>query len=208
LSGITASLDSLVAGATAVRLTVTFTLQQAFDADGKISMGIPSGFTVPAAPAALPLQNIAGTLSATAVGQLVTVTRSGGSQVAAGTAVSLRLSGLTNPTVSGTTAAFTALQTLTAAGALVDTADSLPAGFAITPGAFYGPSPTAALSSYAAGSTAVELTVTFTLGNSLPAAGAIELGLPAGFIFVVSIAKDCCKCCCSRVISAFGRSYR
>jgi hypothetical protein len=169
-----------------VRLTVTFTLQQALDADGEISIGIPGGFTVPAAPTALPLQNIAGALSATSAGQLVTVTRSGGSQVAAGTEVSLRLSGLTNPAVSGTTTAFTALQTLTAAGATVDTAGSLPTGFVITPGAFYGASPSAALSSYAAGSTAVDMTVTFTLGNSLPAAGAIEVGLPAGFVFVVS----------------------
>ncbi|CAM9747656.1 unnamed protein product, partial [Phaeothamnion confervicola] len=181
--------DSRVAGASNVRATVAFTLVEALDAAGGIRFQFPGGYDVPAgnwsATAATLVGSLDGALAVSAAGQAVTVARSGGSRVAAGTWLRLRLPAvLTNPSVSGDTGSFPVLEQLDENGDVVDEAPSwaLPASLTITPGSFSGAAPAVSLSDYIAGAAGITVLLNFTLGNNaLAADGEFEVGFPAGF---------------------------
>jgi hypothetical protein len=173
-----------IAGATSVTATVVFIPSNAWPATGTLQLQFPSGFSIPASPT-ITLSGDTGT--ATSSGQLVTVTRSGsGSSVSGGATVTLTIAGLTNPTVSGSTAAFPLIRTLTSADLTIDEAGSAynsanrPAAVTLNPGVFLG-TPTVSLGSVVAGATSVTAYVNMTISNPLPATGSIVLEFPSGF---------------------------
>ena len=104
-------------------------------------------------------------------------------QVSAGSTISFALTGVTNPSVSGSTGSFQALYTRNYYNATLDLTPtaSLPSGQTITPGCFSGSTPTTTLSSYVAGASSVAVTLAFTTKNSLPTSGKIVLTLPTNF---------------------------
>jgi hypothetical protein len=129
--------------------------------------------------------DLTGNLSVSASGQTITAQRQGGnpSTVAARTLVRLKLTGLQNPAVSGTTAPFSSLLTRsTSGGAVIDETSSgangaqLPGGLAIVPGAF--PAGITVTPSSTAAGAAATVAVQFTAGNAWSAGGALVLNLP------------------------------
>ncbi|MDO8688199.1 MAG: LamG domain-containing protein, partial [Dehalococcoidales bacterium] len=168
---------SLVVGATG-NVTVSFTTVNAIPADGKIVVTFPAGFTLSsgASTAASSASGIDGTLTASVSGQVVTVTRSGGSSSAAG-AKSFVLSNIKNPASTGSTGTY-GLKTTTSADLTIDertsiTADTIATGGSLTltnvePATRY------------AGVTE-NVTINLTTANPLPSDAKIVITFPAGF---------------------------
>jgi hypothetical protein len=130
--------------------------------------------------------DLTGNLSVSASGQTITAQRQGGSPstTAAHTLVRLKLTGLQNPAVSGTTAAFSSLLTRAAAGgAVIDEASSannsgqVPVGLAIVPGTL--PAGVTVTPSSTAAGAAMTVAVQFTARNAWSAGGALVLNFPA-----------------------------
>ena len=158
--------------------TFSFTTANPLPADGKIVLVFPSGFSLSAisGQTATGLSGVDGTLTASVSGSTLTLTRSGGTQLAAGTALSFVLSSLQNPTTSGTTSTFS-VTTENSSSTEIDAATL--AGQTIAVGALT--SPEVSLSSTTAGRSEVAATVVFTTVNPLPANGRIVVTLPSGF---------------------------
>ena len=167
---------SLVAGANG-SVVVSLTTVNPVAADGKITIDFPSGFDVSSVAAtatyggAVPFS---GTNTVTTSGQLVTVTRTGGSTTLAGPKT-ITLGGIRNPQVPGATGTF-ALATKTAGNASLDTATA--SAVTITPGAITaGAVVPASTVAGATGNVAVSLTTANPLANN----GKIRVVFPAGF---------------------------
>jgi hypothetical protein len=171
---------SLVAGVVG-SVTVTFTAEQAVPADGKIAITLPAGFVLDSGSAtavtAGGTYNSTDYSDATVVGQVVTLVGDGaGTGLGAGETATITLSHIKNPTVSGSTNTYS-IVTLTTADAEIDsdtavTADTITAG-ALT-------SADVQPASLVAG-TQGNATVSFTLGNPVPANGKIVIVFPAGY---------------------------
>ncbi len=175
LTSVTLSPASLAAGATG-NVTVSFTTADRWSANGVLSVVFPSGFNVSGA-GFVSFGNAAGSATVAVVGQQVLVTRtSGGTVVAAGSALSVTLSGIKNPTTSGTTGSAT-VSTTTAQNVPIDTGTS--AGVAITPGVISGASVT--LSPSTPNATPVAVTIVFTTSNPWPRDGDLVVDFPSGF---------------------------
>ena len=93
----------------------------------------------------------------------------------AGSQLTFTLSGIVNPSTTGTTAAFTAVSTLSGTLAVIDDAgtySALPPGILITAASFVGAAaPAVALSSYVAGAAGVTATLSFTPALTIPVHG-------------------------------------
>ncbi|GMI30153.1 hypothetical protein TeGR_g6027, partial [Tetraparma gracilis] len=114
---------------------------------------------------------------------VVTITRSGGSVVAAATSVSFTVAGITNQKFAGASGAFGSnFKTTTAAGADIDVATTLPPSVTFTASDF-GADPTITPASLVAG-TVGTATVAFTTTNPLPADGKMILEMPDTFFDV------------------------
>lgn len=176
---------TLVAGATGTA-TVTFTTATTIPATGKIKITFGSGYNVSGATnGACPSMD--GTFSTAVAGQVVTLTRTGGTgQTTA--AESCTINAIVNPQVSGTTGTYT-IQTTDASDVELDV-NAAVAADTIT---------VAALSStnVAPGSTTVGVTntatVSFTTTNPIPATGKIKVTFGSGFI-LTSIASTSATC--------------
>ncbi|MAG36481.1 MAG: hypothetical protein CL878_09595, partial [Dehalococcoidia bacterium] len=128
LSSISVTLASLVVGA-AGNATVGFTTGNPLPSDGKIAVTFPAGFSLSGTNTVTPGINIDGTFNISVSGQTVTLTRGGGRQVAANTAITVTMGSITNPNTAGSTGTF-AIQTQHSSGVAIDQ-DASVAGVAI-----------------------------------------------------------------------------
>jgi hypothetical protein len=129
--------------------------------------GITASLTTPSANFVSPV-----TVSGT-TGQVLTLVRSSGTTITAGTAVTVLITGLLNPNALGTVDAMTSLKTYDSAGTtVIDVAQTLPAGTWSVVGPL---ALTAALTSTvtAASAPAVPVTVSFNIAQPLAAAAMI-----------------------------------
>lgn len=110
---------------TANNVTVTFTTANAIPSDGKIEITFPTalggGFTFNSGGTTAASFNSggSGSLAVSSVGSIMTLTRSGGSTIAAGQAVSINLTHILNPPVAGSTGAYQ-IRTTTSTGTSID----------------------------------------------------------------------------------------
>ncbi|GMI20496.1 hypothetical protein TeGR_g15037, partial [Tetraparma gracilis] len=174
---------SLVAGAVGTA-TVAFTNTNPIPADGKIVLEVPDTFAgVADSSTVTAVGGIDGNFAMAVTGSspfVVTITRSGGSVVAAATSVSFTVAGITNQKFAGASGAFGSnFKTTTAAGADIDVATTLPPSVTFTASDF-GADPTITPASLVAG-TVGTATVAFTNTNPIPADGKIVLEVPDTF---------------------------
>jgi len=162
---------TLVCGVTG-NATASFTTQNAIPLDGKIAITFPSGFNVAGAGFSS-ATGIDGTLTPSVAGQVVTLTRSGGTSSAAG-AKEIVLSGIKNPNDTGATGTY-AIATKTAAAVSIDLNNSV-TGSTIVNGGSLTSTNVQPASLYAAAVGNVD--VIFTPANPLPADGKIEVTFP------------------------------
>jgi hypothetical protein len=162
------------AGATGV-VTIIFTIQNGWPSNGALQILFPTGFD--ASAATVTSISLAGSsLSVMAASSLgLTLSRSGGSDTAASTSVSVVLDNIKNPPVSGTTGQYT-VTTQTNAGNDIDTATA--ASSVLTPAALTETSLTPASLLASATGTA---TVDFTTANPWPKDGTLTIVFPGGF---------------------------
>ncbi|MCH7736649.1 MAG: hypothetical protein IH872_04515 [Chloroflexi bacterium] len=121
LTGTNVQPESLVAGAVG-NVDVTFTLVNALPADGKIVITLPTGFTISSGSATaigLAGTSFDGTETVSIVGQVITITRSGGGSLTAGTNITIELTNIKNPTTAGSTGTY-AIKTTNAGGTTID----------------------------------------------------------------------------------------
>ena len=170
--------ESLVAGATG-DVNVSFTLTNPLATGGKIVVIFPSGFTLSnGADTGIGSAGVSfdGDTSVSTSDKTVTITRSGGSEVTGDTAVTLELTNIKNPTVSGSTGTYT-IRTTTAAGVTQDQ-DFVVTADEITPGALTS---TNVEPETLTSGDVVDVDVSFTIANPLPANGKIVVTFPSGF---------------------------
>ncbi|GMH97537.1 hypothetical protein TrST_g6720 [Triparma strigata] len=177
---------SLVAGAVG-SANLVFTTSNPLPADGKIVLEFPTTFHAVAATSATAVTNIDGSLSASTTGRVVTITRSGGSEITAGTEVTVTIPSVTNQKHEGSSGAFVALYTTISSGAKIDEATSgsstLPPAVTFTPSTFGGVGSTVTPASLVAGGTG-SADLVFTTGNPIPADGKIVVEFPMTFVAV------------------------
>ncbi len=171
--------ESLVAGALG-DVDVSFTLDNALPVDGKVVVTFPEGYAL-SSGATTSIgdggTSFDGTESASISGQTVTITRSGdGTEVAAGTAITIELTSVKNPTIPASTGTY-AIVTKSSADATIDQ-DTTVATDTLTPGTLTDTDvePESLLASDVG-----DGDVSFTLANPLPADGKIVLTFPDGF---------------------------
>ena len=171
-----ALVDSARAGDT-TSATVGFTGETGWPGDGRLIVGFPTEFTLGNVDVEATTGCTSGTFTATRDEQNVTVTRAGGSVCPAGAPVSVTLTNVTNPPVSGTTAPF-AMATWASDDIIMDFDQDQPASATIDPNAL-----TAAEVEplNAVVGTTGTTSLTFTLTNPLPEDGIIEIVFPDGF---------------------------
>ena len=172
LSATSVTPASLEAGATG-DVVVTFDTVNAVSA-GRIAVTFPSGFVVTGAGVNAAGTNITGTLTLQSVsGQVVTI--QGATISASQAGASFTLTGIQNPTITGSSGTFT-LQTQDGSGTPVDEGTSV-AAVTITAGALSATSVTpASLEASATGN----VVVTFTTVNPV-SDGRIAVTFPSGF---------------------------
>ena len=116
---------SLVAGASG-NVNVTFTMANPLPANGKVVITFPSGFDVSTNEISATSSDVDGTFyEATVAGQVLTFERENDGTAEPAGAITITLTNVTNPSVSGATGTFT-ITTTTAAGAVIDTLASVP----------------------------------------------------------------------------------
>jgi hypothetical protein len=98
-------------------VTVSFTIVNALESDGKVKVNFPSGFNVTAASNGT-CSTMDGSFATNVSSQMVTITRSGGSSEPAG-AQTCTISGVVNPTAVGAAGTY-AITTTTSANAVHD----------------------------------------------------------------------------------------
>jgi len=177
LTGTDVEPAGLVAGITGT-VTVSFTTANPLPSDGKIKVTFPAGFTLSSGGATVVSSSsgIDGSFSVGAAGQVITVTRSGGSSSAPG-AKSITLTNIKNPDNTGTTGTY-AIETQNASGVVFDSDNAVSAD-TITNGGSLTSTNVEPASLYAG--TSGSVTVSFTTANPIPADGRIEVTFPSGF---------------------------
>jgi hypothetical protein len=118
-TGTPAVTPAVLVKSTTNSVDVAFTLADPWPADGKLVITFPSGFDVSGVAATATASGADGTFTVAVVGQVVTVTRGGGTNTAAATPVTITLSGVTNPATAGVTGTF-ALAAQTSAGGTIN----------------------------------------------------------------------------------------
>ena len=176
---------SLVVGATG-NVTFAFTTSSALPADGKIILTFPtslgSGFTFNSGSVTTATSTgFTGTFSVNVSGNVVTLTRVGGSSDSAG-AKTVTLSNVKNPNVAGATGIY-GIETRTTLDATIDQNNAV-AGNTIVAGGLYSTNVEPASSAV---SSSGNVTITFSTLNPIPADGKIVVTFPTslggGFTF-------------------------
>jgi hypothetical protein len=172
--------DSSAAGAVG-GVTIAFTSANPIPVDGQIIVTLPSTFDLSATPAYI-ASSAVGLDGGFSVGSVdathkITITRTGGGNIAAAGAKSIRISNVKNPVVSGVTGTFS-LQTALSDGTTLIDAGSAPS-ISIAPGVFSG-SPTVTPADFSAGAFG-NATISFTTFNTIPQYGKIQVIFPSGF---------------------------
>ena len=173
LSGSSITLANRTAG-TATTATIQFTPDDAWPAGGIAKVTFPTAFTF-GSPMSASIIGANGSIQTPAVsGQVVTLTRSGGTSTPAGTAVTIALTGVITPNASGAvTYASSAIQLLQPDGtSAVGTSTSVTGNQSISAGSLATEPVTATPNT--AGSTAT-VRVAFTVSNPVPANGTIAI---------------------------------
>jgi RNase P/RNase MRP subunit p29 len=171
--------SSLVAGAVG-DVGATFEISDPLPADGKIVITFPSGFLLNSGSETLMGDDGASFNGATAVsasGQIVTITRDGrGDSVDAGTVVTLTLTNIKNPPVSGSSKSYI-IKTTTSSDITLDIDTAVKPNI-ITPGVLVSTDVVpASLFAKATGF----VSVSFNTANPLPGDGNITVTFPSGF---------------------------
>jgi len=154
LTGINVQPESLVAGAVG-NVDVTFTLANGLPADGKIVITLPAGFTISSGGATaigLAGTSFDGTETVTVSGNVITITRSGGSSLNAGTNITIELTNIKNPATAGSTGTY-AIKTTRSDGTIIDKDDAVTADTITSSAAPKKTTPNADVSITHAGST-------------------------------------------------------
>ncbi|NBQ33217.1 MAG: hypothetical protein EBU21_14925, partial [Proteobacteria bacterium] len=173
LSGSSITLANRTAG-TATTATIQFTPDDAWPAGGIARITFPAAFTF-GSPMSASIIGANGSIQTPTVsGQVVTLTRSGGTDTAAGTAVTVALTGVITPNASGVvTYANSAIQLLQADGtSVVGTSTSVVGNQSISAGSLTTEGVTATPNT--AGSLAT-VRVAFTVSNPVPSNGTIAI---------------------------------
>ena len=170
--------ESLVAGAVG-DVNVSFTLTNPWPADGTVVITFPAGFSLNSG-GDTGIEGAGtsfdGSVTVSVTGQTVTITRSNdGTEVAGGTAITLELTNIKNPTVTGSTGTYS-IKTTDSSDATIDQDTSVSAD-TITTGALT--STDVEPESLVAGAVG-DANVSFTLANPWPADGTVVI-FPAGF---------------------------
>lgn len=162
-------------------ITVSFTLESVLPVDGKVIIDFGSGFNAAGLTTVTNVTNIDGNWAVAlsdgdGTNDVVTLTRSGGTQIAAGTAVSFTLEDeVKNPTVSGSTGTYL-ISTQVSTGTTIDTGTA--SADTILPNDLTSGS----VSSETNLSGAINaVTFTMTTSNDLPADGIIQITFPGGY---------------------------
>ena len=153
LTGTNVQPESLVAGAVG-NVDVTFTLANGLPADGKIVITLPAGFTSSGGATAIGLAGTSfdGTETVTVSGNVITITRSGGSSLNAGTNITIELTNIKNPATAGSTGTY-AIKTTRSDGTIIDKDDAVTADTITSSAAPKKTTPNADVSITHAGST-------------------------------------------------------
>ncbi|RKY33949.1 MAG: hypothetical protein DRP78_07115, partial [Candidatus Omnitrophota bacterium] len=170
---------SLAAGASG-NVTVSFTTANPIPATGKIVVTFPtsldSGFSFNSGgTSAATSATMDGTLSVGIASNVITLTRSGGAEQAAG-AETITLTYIKNPALTGSTGAYQ-IKTTNASNADIDEDSSVGAD-TITTGSLT--SPTVTHASYLAGATS-NTTIAFTTANAVEQNGDVQVTFGSGF---------------------------
>lgn len=166
---------SLVAG-TPATVTVTFTTATAIPSNGKVKVTFPTGFNVANISGASCSPSMDGSVTFGFLGQVVTLTRSGGTQAGTG-AKSCTLQNIMNPGIAGSTGTY-AIETTDAGGLVLDS-DMAVTADTITAAALTGTNVQPASLVAGAAST---VTATFTTVNGIENNGKVKVTFPAGFV--------------------------
>jgi len=167
-------------------VTANFTLANPIPASGKIIITFPSGYTFNSGgTTAATSTTLDGSLAVSITGQVVTITRSGGTQTTLPNH-SITLSYIKNPTAGGSTGTYT-IQTNTSSSdtstGKIDIDNAVAASF--ISGYLTGTSITHKDASdnnyYIAGATVAKTTISFTTINAIAANGKIEVDFPSGY---------------------------
>jgi hypothetical protein len=164
--------EILVAGEVG-NVDVAFTLANALPANGKIVITLPAGFTVSSGAATaigLAGTSFDGTETVTVSGNVITITRSGGSSLNAGTNVTIQLTNIKNPTSAGSTGTY-AIKTTNSGGTTIDQDNAVASDTITSSAAQKKPTPNAGVSITHGGSSSEMLlgatqTHTFTVAHN------------------------------------------
>ncbi len=173
LTGTNVQPASLVAGASG-QVTVTFTTINVLEADGKIKIGFPSGFTVSGATGGT-CSSMDGSFVTSVNGQEVILTRSGGTSEPAG-AQTCTVGAIVNPPVAGLAGTY-ALVTTTALNGVHDQDAAVVSDTIVAATLTSTNVQPASLVAGASG----QVTATFTTVNVLKSNGVVVVTFPAGF---------------------------
>lgn len=181
LTDIAVTPGSNVAGAQ-TSYAFAFTLVNSWPADGRAKFTFPAGYDLAGIGSTATVTGCTGAFAVTKAGLEATVARSGGSVCAAGTAVTMTLTGVRNAAGSGdasfpSNAVRTTLSSA-AGGATIDQGSATAIAVTLVPGAASGVS--IAASNAGTGAASV-YTFKLTITNPWPAAGKFRVTLPAGY---------------------------
>lgn len=166
---------SLVAG-TSNTVTVSLTTGVNIPNNGKIKIAFPSGYDVSTVTGPVVCSGIDGTVNLGVAGQLVTLTRTGGTTAVQPAVISCALLTIRNPQISGPTGSY-AITTTDSVDAVLET-DNAVASDSMTPGAL---SVTNVQPTSVRISTTNAVTITFTTANPIANNGQVRVTFPAGF---------------------------
>jgi len=170
--------QSLVVGAMG-DVDVSFTTINTIPADGKIVVTFPSGFTLDSEGSVTASSaTIDGTLAVGTSGQVVTITRSGGTEQAKASAEVITLTYIKNQPDTGSTGTYI-LKTTTSDDKTIDQKTDVAAN-TITNGGSLTNTNVEPATRYAG--VVEDVTVSFTTANPIPADGKIVVTFPAGFV--------------------------
>ena len=116
LTKVSATPLNFTAGAT-TDYTIKFTLGSILPANGKISVEFPTGFNISNASSTY---SLGGGVSTSTVGQVITLTRTSGSQIAAGTEITLGFNNVVNTSTVGNTYYHITVTTKNSSGTTID----------------------------------------------------------------------------------------
>ena len=169
--------DSLAVSA-AGNVAVSFVVENALPADGKIVVIFPSGFTLNSGgTTGISTDNFDGTTAVTGSSSTVTITRlPTATEIAASSTVTFTLTFIKNPTVTGSSGAYT-IKTQTSSATVIDQNTSVAAS-TITAAAL---TKTNVQPESLVASVAGDVDVSFTVATSLAANEVIVVTFPSGF---------------------------